>query len=135
MEMNYDRIRIAQLAANYRRGANWFYWIAALSMITSLITFGGGGVRFIFSLGITQIIDGFGIGVSQALDGGNGARIVALLLDLVITGIFVLFGYLSNQKQIWAYLIGAIVFLMDGLLCLLFGEIVSVLAHGFVLFF
>ena len=134
MDVEYN-IRHAQAAQHYKAGANWFYWLAGLSIITSLITFFGGGIHFIFSLGITQIIDGFAIGVSRGLGGGSAPQVVALVLDLIIAGIFVLFGYLSNQKQIWAYLIGAIVFAMDGLLSLLFGDIISVLAHGFVLFF
>lgn len=130
-----QNIRYAQAAQHYKAGANWFYWIAGLSIITSLIAFFGGGLQFVFSLGITQIIDGIAAGASEALGGSSAAKVVALVLDLVITGIFVLFGYLSNQKQLWAYIIGAIVFLLDGLLSLAFGDIISVLAHGFVLFF
>jgi len=133
--MDYDNIRHAQLVQHYKAGANWFYWIAGLSIITSLIAFFGGGIQFIFSLGITQIIDGVAAYFSAQAGGAAGAKVVGLLLDLIITGIFVLFGWLANQKQIWAYLIGAIVFLMDGLLSLLSGEIISVLAHAFVLFF
>ena|SRR5689334_5381987 len=134
MDVEYN-IRYPQLAHNYKVGANWFYWIAALSIITSLIAFFGGGLQFIFSLGITRIIDALAAGVSAGLGGNSAAKVIALVLDLIITGVFALFGYLSNQKQIWAYLIGAILFLMDGLLSLLFGEIINVLAHGFVLFF
>jgi hypothetical protein len=129
-----NNIRYAQAVQHYKAGANWFYWIAGLSIITSLIAFFGGGIGFIFSLGITRIIDGIAASFSND-GGGSAAKVVALVLDLIITGIFALFGYLSNQKQIWAYLVGAIVFLMDGLLSLLFGEIISVLAHAFVLFF
>jgi hypothetical protein len=134
MDVEYN-IRYAQAAQHYKAGANWFYWLAGLSIITSLIAFFGGGIQFIFSLGITQIIDGLAAGISSELGGSSAAKLVGLVLDLIIAGIFVLFGYLSNHKQIWAYLIGTIVFLMDGLLSLLFGEIISVLAHGFVLFF
>lgn len=130
-----QNIRYAQAAQHYKVGANWFYWLAGLSMITSLIAFFNGGVGFIFSLGITRIIDAIAAGVSENLDGSSAAKVVALVLDLIITGIFVLFGYLSNQKQIWAYLVGAILFLMDGLLSLMFGSILNTLAHGFVLFF
>jgi hypothetical protein len=134
MDVEYN-IRYSQTAQHYKAGANWFYWLAGLSIITSLIAFFNGGIGFIFSLGITRIIDALAAGVSEGLGGSSAAKVVALVLDLVITGIFVLFGYLSNQKQIWAYLIGMIVFLMDGLLSLLFGEIINVLAHGFVLYF
>ena len=131
--MDYDHIRHAELAHNYKRGSNWFYWIAGLTIITSLIAMGGGGIRFLISLGVTQIIDGIATGLSVEM--GAGAKAVALVLDLIVTGIFVLFGYLANQKQIWAYVIGMAVFALDGLLSLLVGDIIGVLAHAFVLFF
>jgi hypothetical protein len=131
--MEYDNIRHAELAQNYKRGCNWFYWIAGLTIITSLIAVGGGGIRFLISLGVTHIIDGIAAGL--AVEMGAGAKAVALVLDLIVTGIFVLFGYLANQKQIWAYLIGMVVFAFDGLLSLLVGDIIGVLAHAFVLFF
>lgn len=133
MAMNYDNIRHSQLVANYNSGANWFFWIAGLTLITSLIAIGGGGIRFLISLGITQIIDGIAAGV--AAETGNGAMIVGVVLDLIVTGIFVLFGWLSRQKLLWAYLIGMSVFAMDGLLSLLFGDIKSLLGHAFALFF
>jgi len=131
--MEYDNIKHAELAQSYKNGSNWFYWIAGLTIITSLIAVGGGGIRFLLSLGVTQIIDGIAAGLSVEM--GAGAKAVALVLDLIVTGIFVLFGYLANQKQIWAYLIGMVVFAFDGLLSLLVSDMISVLAHAVVLFF
>lgn len=131
--MEYDNIRHSELAKHYKAGANWFYWLAALSMITSLIALGGGGIQFIFSLGITQIIDAFA--AAFALELGTGAKVVAIVLDLIITGVFVLFGWLANQRQLWAYITGAVLFLLDGVLSLVMADIISVLAHAFVLFF
>jgi len=129
----FDNIRLAELMKNYRSGANWFYWIAGLSIITSLIAIGGGGIHFIFSLGITQVIDGIAAALSVQM--GSGTQVVALVLDLIIVGIFVLFGYLANRKQLWAYIVGGVLFLLDGLLCLIAGDIISSLAHAVVLFF
>ena len=129
----FDNIRLAELMKNYRSGANWFYWIAALSIITSLIAIGGGGIHFIFSLGITQVIDGIAAALSVQM--GSAAQVVALVLDLIIVGIFVLFGYLANRKQLWAYIVGSVLFLLDGLLCLIGGDIISSLAHAVVIFF
>lgn len=131
--MEYDNIKHAELAQSYKNGSNWFYWIAGLTIITSLIAVGGGGIRFLLSLGVTQIIDGIAAGLSVEM--GAGAKAVALVLDLIVTGIFVLFGYLANQKQIWAYVIGMVVFAFDGLLSLLVSDMISVLAHAVVLFF
>jgi len=130
--MEYDHINHTELTQRYRSGANWFYWIAGLTMITSLIAFFGGGIRFLLSLGATQFIDG--VAAALATELGGAVQVVALVLDLVVTGIFVLFGYLAGQKLLWAYVAGMVVFLIDGLLSLAFGDIVGVIAHAVVLF-
>jgi len=131
--MEYDHIAHAQLTQGYRSGANWFYWIAGLTIVTSLIAFFGGGIRFLFSLGITQFIDAFAAGLATHL--GGAVQVVALVLDLMVTGVFVLFGYLAGKKFLWAYILGAVVFLLDGLLSLAFGDVIGVIAHAVVLFF
>jgi hypothetical protein len=130
---NYDSARYAELNQRYASGANWFYWIAGLTIITSLIAFFGGGLRFLFSLGITQIIDGVGEAISLEVSGA--AKIVALVLDLLVTGLFVGLGWLANRKMLGAYIFGMVAFMLDGLLSLLVADWLSVLAHGFVIFY
>ena len=84
------------------------------------------------SLGSTQIIDGIAEALSAEV--GGAAKVVALVLDIFVAGLFVLFGYLAGQKYLWAYAIGMVVFLIDGLLALAFQDWIGVIAHGFVLF-
>jgi len=130
---NFDNVRHAELTQSFKSGANWFYWIAGLTIVTSVIAFGGGGIRFLISLGITQIIDG----VAQAIstEGGGAARVVALVLSLLISGVFIIFGWLANQKMLWAYIVGMVLFGLDGLLSLVAQDWIGVIAHGVVLFF
>jgi hypothetical protein len=131
-----DQIEYAQhaeLTRRYRGGANWFYWIAGLTIVTSLIAAFGGGWRFLLSLGTTQIIDAVAQGLSTEL--GSAPKVIALVLDLVVTGTFVAFGYLAGKKYLWAYIAGMVVFLLDGLVTLVIQDWVGVIAHGVVLFF
>ena len=130
--MEYDNIKHAELAQRYKSGANWFYWIAGLTIITSLIAFFGGGIRFLISLGLTQFIDGVAAGVATEL--GSAVQVVGLFLDVIVTGVFVLLGYLANKKMLWAYVAGMVIFLLDGLLSLAFQDLISVIAHAVVLF-
>jgi len=127
--MDYDQIAHTQLAQGYRSGVKWFYWIAALTIITSFITFFGGGIRFLISMGVTQFID------VVAAQIGGAAQVVALVLDLIATAIFALFGYLAGKKMLWAYIVGMVIFLLDGLLSLALVDVVGVIAHAVVLFF
>lgn len=123
--------RHAELTQKYKNGANWFYWIAALTIITSLIAFGGGGWRFFISLGTTQIIDALAEGLSAEL--GGGAKVVALVLDLLVTGTFVVFGVLAGKKLLWAYVLGMAVFLLDGLVTLVIQDWIGAIAHVVVI--
>ena len=123
----------AELTRRYKGGANWFYWIAGLTIVTSLISAFGGGWRFLLSLGTTQIIDAVAQELSTNL--GNGPKMIALVLDFVVTGTFVVFGYLAGKKYLWAYIAGMVVFLLDGLVTLMIQDWISVIAHGVVLFF
>ena len=130
--MDFDNIQHAEVTQRYKSGANWFYWIAALTIITSFIAFFGGGIRFLISLGLTQFIDAVAAGLATQL--GGAVQVVGLVLDLVVTGVFVLFGYLANKKMLWAYVAGMVVFLLDGLLSLAFQDLIGVIAHAVVLF-
>jgi hypothetical protein len=132
----FDEVDSAQLGEVYQRyksGANWFYWIAGLTLVTSIVTFSGGGWRFLISLGTTQFIDAFAEGLSTEL--GGAPKVVALVLDIFVTALFVLFGVLAGKKLLSAYMIGMIVFGLDGLVSLLFQDLIGVVAHAVVLFF
>jgi hypothetical protein len=115
--------------AHMKSSASWFYWIAALSLVNSIAALTGTNWRFILGLGITQIIDAVGHGM-----GGPG-KIVALILDLIVAGIFVLFGVFAHKRQTWAFVIGMVLFGLDGAVFLLAQDWLGVGFHIFVLFF
>jgi hypothetical protein len=128
-----DYAQHAELSQSYKNGANWFYWIAGLTIITSIIAFAGGGWRFLISLGTTQLIDGVAEALSAEL--GGAPKVVALVLDLLVTGAFVGFGVLAGKKLLWAYILGMVAFLFDGLVSLLVQDWIGVVVHAVVLFF
>ena len=121
------------LASRYKSGANWFYWIAGLTIVTSIISFGGGNWRFLISLGTTQVIDGVADAFSAEL--GTAPKVIALVLDLILTGVFVVFGVLANKKFLWAYILGMAVFVFDGVVSLLVQDWIGVIAHVVVVIF
>lgn len=127
-----DRIQHAELSQRYRSGSNWFYWIAGLTLITSIISLLGGGWRFFLSLGTTQLIDAVGSLASEQL--GNATKVIALVLDIFITAAFAAFGALAHKKLLWAYMLGMAVFLLDGLVSLLIVDWIGVIVHVLVLY-
>ena len=124
----------AEYAHKYKSGAGWFYWIAGLTLITSIITFAGGNWRFLISLGTTQIIDGIAAGLAAEL-GGSAPKIIALFLDMILTAVFVVFGVLANKRLLWAYILGMAIFVIDGLISLIMQDLIGVVAHVVVLVF
>ena len=119
--------------SKFKSGANWFYWIAALSIINSIIVLSGKEWAFIVGLGVTQFIDAFGIMLSEEI--GNFGKFLAGSIDVFIAGIFCLFGIFSRKKQEWAFIVGMILYGLDGLLFLVVGDFLSFGFHVFVLFF
>jgi hypothetical protein len=113
--------------AQLRSGASWFYWIAGLSLINSIAAFSGSTWRFIIGLGITQIIDLFGSHLE------TGGKVVALALDLCVAGLFILFGFLGHKGYAWAFLVGMVLFALDGLIFLLAQDWLGVGFHALVL--
>jgi len=121
----------AQLAGLYRvigNGANWFYWVAGLSMINTLIALFNGKVSFMFGLGVTQIAD------ASIQEFGPRAAIIALPVNLFIAGVYVLFGYCAGRRMRWAFYTGLFFYLLDALLLVLVREWLSVAFHAWVVF-
>lgn len=125
-----------KLMNRMRSGASWFYWIAALSVINTILIEFGSSINFIFGLGITQIIDAlvFQWGFDLAPDAFTVLRVFGLAITLLIVLIFVLFGIYANKRQRWAFIAGMIVYAIDALAVLFVWEQPDFLAFAFHLF-
>jgi hypothetical protein len=111
------------LVSRMRSGGNWFYWIAALSLINSVSALTGSGFGFIVGLGITRILD-------EAVTGSA----VALTLNIVIAGAFILLGVFANKAHLWAFIVGMAVYALDGVIFAMVGQWLAAGFHAFVLY-
>jgi hypothetical protein len=123
---------VRKLNTAYQSSAHWFYWIAGLSALNSVLAAFGAGFVFVIGLGITQALGGIGL----ALDGplGPAARFALLPLEFLVAGAFVGAGILALKGHRWAYITGTALYGLDALLCLAAGAWVELAFHGFVLF-
>ena len=129
-------IDLEKLKGQVASGANWFFWIAGLSLVNSVVFLVGGSWSFIVGLGITQLVDA--VVVAATANGGPAAvilRFVAFGLDVVVAGVFVLVGWLARKHKVWAFVVGIVLYLADGLLFLVFSDWKSVAFHAFALLF
>ncbi len=126
-----DGMERAAAARQTQVGGDWFFWIAGFSVVNSLLSAFGATIHFVIGLGTTEVFDGL------AGAGGKGfgaANVIALLLDLVAAGVYVLFGFFARRGAKWAFVTGMIFYLLDGLLLLVFKDWLSVAFHGYALF-
>jgi hypothetical protein len=116
------------LLARARSGAGWFYWIAGVSVVNTVAALAGSDWRFILGSGFTEIFNAVGSNL------GSGGRIAAVVLDAVVLGAFVLFGVFASRLKLWAFLVGMLVYAVDGAIFLIVRDWISIAFHVFALF-
>jgi hypothetical protein len=130
----YDSAK-PQLVAEMQSGTNWFYWIAGLSLVNTVISLTSANVAFGAGLGVTQIIDA----VAGEIEGPLKA--LPLIIGFTAVGLFALFGYLGGQGQMWAIITGMVLYALDGLILLGLGAlggsmpIIGLVIHGLALYY
>lgn len=118
-----------KLEKRFRNGAHGFYWIAGLSIVNSVLWLQGSQRTFLMGLGITQLLDGIAISISQ--QAGPVVKYAAFAFDVMAAAVFVVFGIFANRKQGWAFLVGLILYGLDGLIFLLVMDWWSIGFHVF----
>ena len=117
-----------RVEAVVKRGASWFITVAVLSIVNSILSMSGAAIRFIFGLGIAQIVDVF---AHQA--GGTGV-FLDLIINGFVAGIFVVFWSFARKGEKWAFVVGMVLYVLDGLILLVFKDILAVAFHAYALY-
>jgi len=111
-----------------RRGASWFLTIAILSGINVLLEAFDAKIRFIFGLGITEVVDALGKGAGQ-----NG-MLVTLALDGVFLLMLILCWKWAKAGSQGAFVAGMIAYALDGVLLLYFRVWLDAAVHAYALY-
>lgn len=119
---------IAALELRLKSASSWFYTIAALSIVNSIITLFGGTWHFIFGLGVTSVADAF------ILHAGSTGKAIGFVFTLLVAAVFVIFGVLARKRFHWVYITGMVAYALDGLISLLIGDWLGAGFHAFALF-
>jgi len=120
-----------QLEERTKSGAHWFYWIAALSLITSIIALMGSSWGFIVSLGVTRVVDA--IAAQVAHETGSAVKVIAFVFDLIAIAIFAGLGYFASKRHTWAFVVGMVLYLLDSVILIVVGDWLGIAFHAFVL--
>lgn len=111
-----------------RRGAGWFLTIAILSGVNSLLQIFDTKIRFIFGLGITQVVDAIGHGV------GQNAMLVTIAVDGLFVVMLILCSKWAKAGSQGAFLGGMIAYALDGLLLVVFRVWLDAAVHAYALY-
>lgn len=110
-----------------RSGARWFYWIAGLTMVNSIVAFLGTDLMMVFGLASTLVGTYIGIEI-----GGAGAFIgmgIAVCLALAFVG----FGWMAERGATWAFITGMVIYLADAAVSVYLNDWFGLAAHAFAL--
>jgi hypothetical protein len=102
--------------------------IAGLSVLNSILAMSGASVRFIFGLGLSQIVDGL------AHQAGSPGYVLDLVINGMIAAVFVLFWNFARKGQKWAWYGGMALYAIDGVLLLLFKDYLAIAFHAYALY-
>jgi hypothetical protein len=116
----------------FHSGANWFFWIAGLSLVNSIVVLAESDWNFIVGLGITQIVDGMALALAAEI--GQVSKIIGFGVNALIAGAFCLFGVFARKKHTWAFIVGMILYALDGLMFLLIRDFLGLGFHAFALY-
>ena len=116
---------LAQRLPGFQSGARWFWWIAGLSAVNVACDLAHANVNFVLGLAFTQIAHG-------AFASNIGA---ALVVDALFIGGFWFIGQQAQKGRTWAFAVGAVVYLLDGLIYLKYQDWMPVAFHALALFY
>jgi hypothetical protein len=122
-----------KLHAQVKSGAGWFYWIAGLSAINTVVFLMGSDWAFVAGLGLTMLVDVVGLAFATEL--GDVAKYAAVFVDVIILGVVALFGYLAGRRQTWAFIVGMALYGLDSLLVLWMESWISFGFHLLALYY
>jgi hypothetical protein len=124
-----DLIRF-QLLQRRNNGGAWFYWIGGASILNSVLNAAGTQWGLAVGLGVTYLIDGLAEGLSNTVR----TPIYAFLIDIAIAGGFLLLGRAARRGHLVWYAIGVAIYLLDGLLFVLFQDLLGIAVHAIAIF-
>ena len=104
--------------------ARWFWWIAGLSLVNTVLFYSGSNTSFIVGLGLTT--------VAAVVFEHNVA--VAMGLIALILGFYFLMGLFAQREKAWAFYLGLVVYALDALLYIRLQDWMPVAFHAYAIY-
>lgn len=121
--VSIDRKAIAENTPGVASSAKWFWWIAGLSLVNTVMVHSGSQTSFVMGLGFTLLAD----------VAFQSMKLIAFAVDAVAIGFFVGMGFAALRGHLWAFYVGAAFYTLDGLIYLYFEDYMPVAFHALAL--
>ncbi len=108
-------------------GASWFYWIAAFSIINSILVYANASFSFALGLAVTVIRD------AAAKEVGGSAMLMHIAINIALAGLIAGFGYFAGKRHGWAFLVGMLLLGLDTILTALLSMWLNLALHAWAM--
>ncbi len=115
------------------RAANWFYWIAGLSLVNLGAIVIGSNFRFVIGLGFSEILGDWAKAASANGD-SSGTVLIACAGGLILAALFAACGWFARRPSLWAFLGGIAIFALDTIIFILAGDWIGVAFHVYAIY-
>lgn len=120
-----DHAALAAAHPQVISGAQWFWWIAGLSLVNSVLIHSGSNTSFVIGLGFTLVADGL----------FQTVKPIAFAVDALALGFFFGLGWFARKGQVWAFITGIVFYVLDAGIYLYFEDWMPLAFHAFALFY
>ena len=104
-------------------------------MVSTLIMLASGGIFFVVGLGVTFIADAIAqANAQQAPETAIIGNVVAFGFSAAMSLFFCGFGWLAVKRYQPLFLVGMLLYLLDGLLFLMLGQVMAAAFHAYALY-
>lgn len=104
--------------------ARWFWWIAGLSLVNTVLFYSGSNASFVVGLGMTTV----------AAIVFDASMALALGIIAVIIGFYFLMGLYAQRGAAWAFYLGTGLYVADALVYVKLQDWMSVAFHAYAIF-
>jgi hypothetical protein len=111
-------LRQAQINA-----ANYFFWIAALSVVNTVLILSNAKFTFAFSLGIVDLVSY-----------GSPDKTIAIVFTAVMAAIFAGLGLAARTGNAAVFITGMTLYALDAILLIFLQDWIGIAVHAYILF-
>lgn len=126
--------RQSELRQQIDSSASWFYWVAGLSLVNTVIAALGSKWSFIIGLGIPQLLTRIAAEMRVASD--SPAMLIATMwsVSFAVTAFFAACGWFAGRPSVASFVAGTVLFALDTVIFVLGADWIGVAFHALVLY-